>query len=179
MVHATILGMKQLPILEPLTQQVLESICLCAMFFVLLRMKLVWWKIILLGLIFAALTYLIELLPLVEGEPTIILIVLQSLLLSYVDKTYSYVKILFAAVSGTAILSLINALFNLGSIQVLHIGLDIAGSNALRLLLNATQVVAEFLVLLIIYYCMHYQDQKKAASSPLAPDHLQTVTVHR
>lgn len=152
----------------PFIQEILESVCLSAMFFVLLRMKLEWWKIVLLGAVFALLSYLVGMLPLVEGEPTLVLIFLQSLILSYMTREYSYVKVLFAVVPGTALLTLVNALFDLSSPRAFHITFNTAGLDAaLRPLLGLVHIIAGFMAVLAVYYFRQYQDRKRSGGLPL------------
>lgn len=154
--------MNSMPLISLFLQGIPESICLYALFFVLLRLKLEWLKIIPLGVLMAITAYLVRLLPLIPGEPTIILIVIGSIAVGFVDKQHSYVKVLFAVVIGTAILAVFEALLFPLSLQLLHTTVEDGKRHPLLWsLAGLTHVAAVFILIAAIDFYNHRLGKKK------------------
>ena len=159
--------MNAMPLIALFLQAIPESICLYALFFVILRLKLEWLKILPLGLLMAIVAYLVRLLPLIPGEPMIVLIMIGSIAVSLVDKQHSYVKILFAVVIGTAVLGVFEALLLPLGLQLLHTTVEGGKSHPLLWsLAGLSHVAAGFILIAGLNFYNHRLDKKKNDALP-------------
>lgn len=142
--------MLKIPLITFLFQGIPEIISVCALCYALLRLELVWRKIIPAGVLMATVVYFVRLLPISPGVHTFIITIVLILALRFLTGI-NYLKIFVVVLSGTALLALLEAASSQVVFLILHISYDEAIKQpVIWTLMGLPQVVSLFMIALLV-----------------------------
>lgn len=150
-----------MPLISLFMQGIPESICICALTFVLLKIHLQWVRIISLGAVFGITAYLIRFLPLMPVEPTLINLVLLTLAIHSVTRV-RLIWILLAVMISATFLILIQIPLSQLVLALFHTTFDRAYSEqpAIWSLSGLPHVLIGFFVALSIGHFNRHREMR-------------------